>query len=598
MADISIANLDAGTDSPAAARVQLLEAVQRVNALASTADGAGSELLAFKANATGAIDSTADEKLNAQPLDAVTDFGCDPTGATNSTTAMKAFFDAAIINGRGHIPRGDYLITAGVLVFDNGHVDTLWPTITTDGYEAVTFLRADATNAPMITLSNGTAVSGAGKFWLGGHLGGITFSQNGKAQATSQHGLSLRGCNAIRFGHMRLNDAGGSCIYLPETLYATNNPDPYHVGACQFEGIEANRCVGMGLENRNWVGLTLNKIAYLRVIECQGGGWYGLGAGNEVELISMGTVKGWAVDDGTATASTGGSPSRATIGVAELDDVQNGIRLNKTSISGFGGIRFVHRHNFNATYNPGEGYWPRTAISIGGGTSPSVAQIQMDVIHRIEAGGTKPAMGVFVNLHSAGGNIVALNVDQRILDNAGFGFADADLFTGDNANTVALLTRDRKPIRDLMIKVGALVRAAAGTTIGTTGYGAIGAKVIFATELYDRGAYYDSTNGWFTVPYSGLYRLSGRITLTPNATATTMSCGFGAAVAGVFSQTLIDKKHAFSAGLGQTTFEVDGVVNLTVGQQVFFMAAQNGGTSNLASPISDTANQTWSIEAL
>jgi Right handed beta helix region len=38
MADISIANLDAGTDSPAAARVQILEAVQRVNTFSTLAE--------------------------------------------------------------------------------------------------------------------------------------------------------------------------------------------------------------------------------------------------------------------------------------------------------------------------------------------------------------------------------------------------------------------------------------------------------------------------------------------------------------------------------------------------------------------------------
>ncbi len=556
------------------------------------------DLTYYQSPLTGSVASTGVEKLNAQPLDAVADFGCDNTGATNCTTAMKAFFDAAIISGRGHIPQGDYLITAGVLVFDNNHVDTLWPTITTDGYEAVTFLRADNTNAPMITLSNGTAVSGAGKFWLGGALGGITFSQNGKTKASSQHGLSLRGCNAIKFGHMRVNDGGGSCIYLPETLYSGNNPDPYHVGACKFEGIEANRCDGFGLDNRNWVGLTTCEIDYLRVIECNGGGWYGLGAGNVLHVASMGTVKGWAFDDGTASASTGGSPSRAFVDVAELDDVQNGFRLNKTSISSFSGIRFVHRYNFNASYNPGEGYWPRIAVSIGGGTSPNIAQIQMSMIHRIEAGGTKPDMGVFVDLHSAGGNIVAVGVDQRILDNAGFGFADTDLFANVSTNSTALLTRDRKPINDVMTKVGALVRGAGGTAVGTAGYGSLTAKIAFATELYDKGGYYDSANSWFTVPYSGLYRVSGRITLVPNAASTTLFLGFGAAVAGVFSTTLLDKRFAFGAGIASTTFDIDAVLSLTAGQQVFLMAVQSGGSSNLASPISDTANQTWSIEAL
>ena len=527
----------------------------------------------------------------------VKDFGAVGDGVANDTTALLNFFNHCINTGTpGHISAGTYLVTAGVLAFDNGFVDKAWPNITTDGYDRVKFLRADATDAPMITLSNGTATSGAGNYWNGGSLGGITFDQNGKAPGSSQHGISLRGVYGINFGWIRADDQGGSCVYVPQALYGGNNPDPYAVTFCNFEAVEANRCRRYALENQNWVGLNGCVIGRLRVIECLLGGFYGIGAGNVVEAASMGSVKGWAFDDGTATANTGGSPSRFYINFAELDDVQNGIRLNKTQISTLDGIRFVHRYNFNPLLNPGEGYWPRTAISVGGGTGPSIAQITANVIHRIEAGGTKPALGIFVNMHSVGGNILSTNIDQRILDNAGFGFVGSDLFAGVTSSTQALLTRDRVPINDVQVKVAALVRSSTSSTVQNSGFGGAASKITFATETYDKGNYYDPTNSWFAVPYSGLYRVTGRICLTV-AVGTRVRIGFATDTAGAIDVVL--NRTDYQVNAGAQHYQLDGVVSLAAGERVFLMADQNsGGVVNLSAPISAAADLTWSIEAL
>ena len=531
---------------------------------------------------------------NFAPYNAL-DYGVDPTGATNSTSAMKAFFDACIAQERGgNIPAGTYLITAGQLVFDNGFTDKNWPQITTNGYESVVFKRADATDEPMITLSNGTATSAAGNYWNGGCIGGITFDQNNKVTGSNQHSISLSGVYGIKFGWMRTNNAGGSCIYVPTKLFSGNNPDPYAISFCEFDGIEANRCLRYGLENQNWVGLTACTISALRVIECTLGGWYGLGAGNVCDIASMGSVGGWAFDDGTATANTGGSPSRITINIAELDDVQNGFRLNRMTQLAANQIRFVCRYNFGPL-NPSGGYWPRTGISIAGGTlASSCADISISAIWRIEAGGTKPDVGVFTNMHGIASNSIFIN--NRVLDNASFGFANTDLFTGVTTSSVTVITNAGATIFDSFIKPYVLVRSATTETVPNAGYGTAAAKIVFATELSDRGNNYSSTDSWFTVPYGGLYRVNGRIALNI-ASGVLVRLGFATDTAGVIGTVL--NRNAYQVTANPETYEINGVVSLVQGARLFLMAQQGtAGAVNLSAPASATADLTWSVEGL
>jgi hypothetical protein len=365
------------------------------------------------------------------------DYGVDPTGVTNSTTAMKAFFDACIADEHpGNIPAGTYLITAGVLAFDNGHVDTPWPIITTDGYEAVIFNRADATDAPMISITNGTAVSAAGKFWQGGALGGITFNQNGQVKAANQHGLLLLGTVGIAFGHMRMNDGGGSCIIIPEKKFSITNPDPYNVNACSFAAAEANRCDGYAFFNDNGVGLTGSTIKYIRAIENVGGAFFGFGAANEIGTISAGSCAGWALGNRTDSA---GASQRFLLGVAEFDDMQYGIDMRRVSNSNFGTVRFVHRYNFGPL-NPSGGYWPRIAVQV---STNSVVMNNLRIIDRIEAGGTKPDLGQFFDFGNGGGNTLDIQVQRQIIDNASFGFTVSDYYTNFNANSTVQYTDNR-----------------------------------------------------------------------------------------------------------------------------------------------------------
>lgn len=511
-----------------------------------------------------------------------TDFGVDPTGATNSTTALKAFFDYCIASGSpGRIPAGIYLVTAGVLAFDNGHVETLWPQITTDGYDAVTFKRADATNAPMISITNGTASSGAGNFWQGGSLGGITFDQNGKATAANQHGLLLRGIVGANFGHMRANDMGGSCIYIERKLYNVNNPDPYNVNACTFEAAEANRCKGAAFYNDNYVGLTGNTIQYVRAIENETGAFFGMGANNTVNTMSCGSCAGWSVGDNVD--GLGGASSRFTLGVAEFDDMEYGINIKRVTASNFGSIRFVHRYNFGPL-NPAGGYWPR--ICVQASALYGTAGAQMQITDRIEAGGTKPDLGQFFDMDNAGGNLVNIIVQRRIIDNASFGFAISDYYTNFNSNTKIYYTDANGDV--VINTLGKSVMSARAPTtfaIPNGGFGTAPNTVQFNTEQFDPSFSYDPTTYTYTCRSYGLYNISVRLTLA-------LPVGDRLRVAIMVGGVTNIVKYFYSTTVNIQTYEFNTCIVLNAGSTINVNADQNSGAPiNLANIISTSENQ-------
>lgn len=560
---------------------------------AQLAGNTGDGLVGHLASETGAVATTLGEVAD-RTLDAVGDFGCDNTGATNTTSRLLSFYNACISSGkRGYIPAGSYLVTAGVLVFDNGFVEKANMHVETAGVDHVTFLRADSTNSPMLSWSNGTATSAIGQYWRGGYHGGITISQNGQTTSPGQHGVSLIGVWGMEFGTLRVEDAGGSALYLYPALYATTNPDPYAVTACRFRSVEANRCKLYAIQNDNYVGLNGCFFDYVRAVECESGGIFGLGAANEFATISMGTINGWAIDDGTHLAATGGAPSRILIGVAELDDVKNGIRLNRTTVLKVtGAIRFVHRYRFSS-FNPSGGYWPVTAIKLAGGTSPNVADIDLDVWHRVESGGSKSDVGMFVD-GSSNGNVTDARINQRISDNAGFGFVDTDM--QDNVSTTATvrICKDGRPTFDSTIRPVVVACADGSTAIPNTGWGTASAKITMPTEVSDLNGIFSS--GQATITYARTYRLSLAFVLTV-ADGTRVRLGFIRNRSGVL--TTVASAQFYANGASAQTYSINRLVALEEGDIVYPVADQNtAGSVTLSTIASHSADNVFTLEAL
>ena len=541
----------------------------------------------------GGSATNVDDYLDATEIAVPDSFGTvDRTGVANSTAALLAFFSHCISTGvRGHISKGTYLVTAGQLSFSAAFTDKAFPIITTDGHEAVTFLRADATDAAMIMLTNGTASSGSFAGWRGGYIGGITFDQNSQVTASSQHGLSLTGCWGVNFGHMRGDDLGGSCIYIPQNLYGGSNPDPYNVAFCHFDAMEANRCVRYGFENQNWLGFTGNRVEFFRCIQCEAGGWYGFGTANEIGMYSIASVGGWAFDDGCQTANTGGTPLRFSAAMGEIDNPENGVRLNRCRDIDFSMMRINHRYQFDT--NPGAFYWPLKAIEVGNGSlSTDVRDVKIHVVHRIEAGGVKGDLGSLYD-GSSDANILGMEVSTTIQDNASFGFVDSDYHTGINATSTTLITKNTNiPVADTRIKVGCYVRSATSVSLPTSGYGTLAGLLAFATELSDRGSYYSSADSWFVAPYTGLYRVDATICVAC-AVGTEVRIGF---VKDAGSVTLLKGHIGYQADTGNQHYSVSGIVSLTAGDKLYLTGDNDsGGAVAFTAPTSTTADLTWSV---
>lgn len=432
---------------------------------ATLAASGGAGLIGFKQPDTGSIASTVAIELQSR-LNAKTDFGCVGDNVADDSAAMLAFFTACISSGkRGYIPPGNYSITLGTLAFDTPFVDATFPIIETAGEQAVIFTsRAGSPDAPFISLTNGTATSPAGRYWRGGYLGGIFFKNTIAAGPTNSHGLQLRGVYGTTFGWLRGDDLNGDTVNIPQSLYLGNNPDPYAISLCRFTGIEGNRNTGWVFNNQNYVGFNGCEIDYVRGINTVSGGFFGIGAGNRVGLMSLGECQGWAFDDGTNLNSTGGSPSRFLLQAAEIDGCQNGVRLNKGNNHILAQVRFVCRYQFSPNTTPF--YWPLTCIDICGGSSPNLFDVTMGVWYRVEAGGTKPTLGKFLDGHSSGA-MAGISINMKLDDNAGLGLVNTDLFTGVTTSSQLIITRDLIRINDTIIKPFINVNGSAGTVIGS-----------------------------------------------------------------------------------------------------------------------------------
>lgn len=532
----------------------------------------GSSNIGFILTAAGAVARWVLDKLEEQPA-TPDDFEADKTGATNTTAAMVKFFTHCITKCKpGHIPAGTYLVDEGALIFDT-LVDAQFPDITTDGHAAVTFKAAGTTDAPIITISNGSIASGGNKFWRGGSLGGITFV--GAATGVATHGISIRGTWGMKFGWMRGNNLRGDLINVPLAI-AGGSPDPFATSWTTFEGLEANNCTGFVCNNRNYVGQDSWNVKVVRAVRCVAGVWFGLGSGCTIGEFSVGSCQGWAFDDGTNNDAPYGAPQRFTIGVAEFDNVQYGIRLNKSSIFELKRVRFIHR--YNTAPNTGGNYWPRTALDLTGGLSANVRMGSIQVFHRIEGGGALAALGTFLDAHN-NGNILGLEVDLDYADNGALGVTNAMMFSNINGGTAIRISRLSKVLYDAADKPLLYAYGGVGTMVSNNGYATAASAIAFANVSYQPySTPYNAGTGAFTAARKGVYKVEVSLPLTL-AVGTRVRMGVlvnAAARCTVF---------AYQVNAGIQTYQLNASVFLNAGETLQVIADQT-----TAGPVACTPN--------
>jgi hypothetical protein len=548
-----------------------------VQALADLSESGGAALVGFIQTGTGVTATTVQAKLR-ESYDAINDFGADNTGATNTTAALLAFYNACIATGKsGKIRAGTYKVTPGVLVFDNGFTDKTWPEILTDGYTAVTFQidPASTADAAVLTWRNGTATSGSGKYWRGGSHGGITILEN-RVGYLNTHGLSLTGTYAIKFGFMNSRNIGGALIYLPTNLYSSTNPDPYASAFTYFEGLQTNTG-GYCLLNQNWLGMTHWIIDKIYSVNMLLGSVQGLGSECRINILVSASCKGWALDDGAQTATTGGTPHNNFVGTAEIDNNEYGIRLNKTYNNRLMQLRMIHR--YQTSPNTTAKYWPLKAIDLAGGTTPSVVNNYIMMRHRVEGGGTTSDLGVFATGNN-NANIANTTIEQDYTDEGSIGITDSMLYTSFSRNGSAKISVRSKQVYNSMDMAISFGRGSNATSVPNSGYASISSKINFPTQVYNTpstSSLYNTSTSTFTAPRAGLYFVNVSLPLAV-AIGTRVRLGVMANAAIALTKIM------YSVNAGTVSYDLTGAVFLNAGEALYVTADQNTGGSVSCSP--------------
>lgn len=503
------------------------------------------------------------------------EYGVVGDGVTNDTTAMQAFFTACMTGKKGYLGAGTYSVDEGILTLQPlTNVHTAGPSIETAGYYKTIFKPRGTTNAPIITIQNLTQSSPAGRFLKGGYLGGIGF--DGTAQPggwTASHALSIRGCDGWTFDYLNGDSLRGSLLYIPQNLYAGNNPDPYHVAFCLFNGLQSNFGNGWVIENNNFVGFTSNEIFN---IACYGsstgfGAVKTCGAGNIYKKVSVGTCYGYAIDiyDGSA----GGRSSREEFQILELDDPQYGIRIINQDQGRITQCRIVHR------YHAADSYWPKVALNISNASNVQVSNCLFDITHRIEAGGVKADLGKFLEANSSTG-ITGVTVNYRINDNAGFSLTNTDFLTGVNISSSATLTYrtstpvDNSVVYDSRYVTGFASKASGTVNILNSGFGTAPNNLAMASSIYNPRGDYNTGTSTYTVPVTGAYKVSGTIHVNGLTAGTKVRLG-------IYNGTsVLIQQETNTVGTGRNSCSFTGVLSLTRGDALTLNADQNSGAGS------------------
>jgi hypothetical protein len=327
-----------------------------------------------------------------------------------------------------------------------------------------------------------------------------------------------------------------------------------------------------------FVGCTIGAI---RAIENNGGAFFGMGANNIVNEMSVGSCAGWAVGDNSD--GLGGPSSGFTLNAAEFDDVQYGVDISRVTSSNFGPLRFVHRYNFGPL-NPSGGYWPRVCVQANAAYLTS--QITMQIVDRIETGGTKPDLGQFFDMDSAGGNLADIIVRRRISDGAGLGINLSDYYSNFDSNTKIYYTDGSGNIViDTLGKSAALARAPTSFAIPNGGFATAPNTVAYSSEQFDPSLSYDNTTYTYTCRSYGVYSISARIVLA-------VPVGTRIRMAVILNGLTSVARFFYATTTNAQCYELNANLVLTAGSTLSINADQNSGAPvNLTTLISADENQ-------
>lgn len=420
----------------------------------------------------------------------------------DDTAGMKAFFDYCIRTGmRGYVPPGTYWIDWGALAFDNGHTDSAWPEIATAGFQNTFFVGRGDTDAPMISITNGTATTSDDRVWHGGSLGGITVVQVRGSGNRNRHALQLAGVQQIAFGYIVGLHNEGHVLHCPRRTVqfgpGAHNPDPYHVYACRFAGLFGLFNTGWTIRNENALGLNQCNLGNVRAM-ANGGGFYGWGGDNLIETWTSGSHGGWVLHDGSDVELNHGVPYGLHIlTMMEVDDPQRGFFVGRSKHCRFQ-ARIVHRNNapgrFGGAAASAEGYWPLDLARFGGGALGDAYDHHITLYQRID--GPDPRRDarrgprIAIDFGDVRQPLRASTIDLFMQDNLGYGFTESDYYRGLNgaAPPECKIRLAGKTIFDRLPRSHFAASCSGNLAIPNRGYPSASAILPFDSVRWDRGA--------------------------------------------------------------------------------------------------------------
>lgn len=380
------------------------------------------------------------------------DFGAKGDGVADDTDALNALFSAMQTQGRPGMLGGEraqtrYLVRPGEWgwTFRNAPIVAApglpGPTLYAGG-KVVIVAKPGGKDAPLLSIHNDP--QHGSRFVYGGYLGGLWFEDR-SSNGDSRHGLSLFGIQNMRFGPMFSDALRGDLVHI-ESRGNAITADAWQVCGCLFDGATTWNTSGWTFNNNSVSQVfCFNQIQFLQNINGGRGAFRGPGSNNTIHGISCYANRGWAVD----LVPDVGTVHAMTIGNAELDAPEFGIRVDGLQMSQLNDIRITHRLGEGPI--PADTSWPREALRFGGPSPGTVTRdVHVAVLHRLALSITpdkQSRLGQF-SIYSDDASLSDLEVSQRVNPSVkGVALPDNKLYDhlSPSARNIRLL-RDGRPI--------------------------------------------------------------------------------------------------------------------------------------------------------